>query len=277
MQDTITNYKEFISKESITADIRNFARKILIGSLSATKKINHDNNWIRFPYYHHVFDDERKGFKRQLQYLKNFGDFISMDEACEMIQGKSIKGRYFSISFDDGFFNCFSNMMSITDALNIPVIIYLPTDYIGLRINDPDDRKKILNFYSENQKLIPFLDWDNCKTMLQHKVSFGSHTCSHANLSQITDEEIEIELRLSKKIIEDKLAVECKHFACPWGRPGIDFHPARTSVIAKKTGYTSFATTARGRMTDSDDLLMLKRDHLLSNWENFQLKYFFSV
>jgi peptidoglycan/xylan/chitin deacetylase (PgdA/CDA1 family) len=274
----INTYKDFNSGQRIGTEIRNLARKVIIGGLSPTKNITNETDWIRFPYYHHVFDDERSGFERQLKYLKNFGEFISMDDACSMIRNKKpIDGRYFCLSFDDGFFNCYSNMMNITAGLNIPVIIYLPTDFIGLKISKAGDQEKILRFYAYEQKLVPFLDWEDCRKMLGHKITFGSHTCSHANLIKITDEEIEKELLLSKQKIEKNLGIDCNHFACPWGRPEIDFDPEKTSAIAIKTGYASFATTARGRMTNADDLLMLKRDHILANWENFQLKYFFSA
>lgn len=274
----INNYREFVAKESFNGVLRALFRNVVIRGLSFTKNINDQNNWVRFPYYHHIFDDERIGFKNQLKYLKNFGDFISMDDACRLLSEKSpVKGRYWCVSFDDGFYNCYSNMMEITSALKVPVIIYLPVNFIGLDPAKADDEKRIANFYPENPRLVPFLSWENCKAMLAHQVSFGSHTCSHANLSKITAAEIETELVLSKKIIEDKLGVKCNHFACPWGRPGIDFFPEQTTSIAQKAGYISFSTTARGKMIAGDDLFLLKRDHLLANWENYQLKYFFSL
>jgi hypothetical protein len=57
----------------------------------------------------------------------------------------------------------------------------------------------------------------------------------------------------------------------------VDFDPAVTTPIAQRSGYHSFATTNRGKMQRGDDLYMLRRDHVSANWENFQLKYFFSL
>lgn len=274
----INQYKQFVAEETIRDQLRNRVRKTLVGMLALKKNISNQNNWIRFPYYHHVFDDEKKGFARQLKYLKNFGDFISMDEACTLISDeKKIEGRYFCVSFDDGFYNCFSNMMEISFGLDVPVIIYLPTNYIDLTIEKEQDRKKVENFYPEHPRLVPFLNWNQCREMLAYKVSFGSHTLSHANLSRISEAEIEKELSQSKKTIEENLNRPCIHFACPWGRPGIDFYEEKTTPIAKRTGYKSFATTARGKMNHHSDLYLLKRDHLLAQWENYQLRYFFSL
>lgn len=272
----IKSYSAFKRSEGISGNFRSYARRLAIAALAPKYNILKTNNWIRFPYYHHVFDDERKDFARQLRYLKNFGDFISMDEACDMIKSNdSLNGRYFCVSFDDGFLNCRTNMVEVTSGMNIPVIIYLPTDYIGLSVENEMHLGKIKTFYQEKERIIPFLSWEDCKDLLSRRVSFGSHTCSHANLARLTSDQVELEMINSKKIIEEKLAITCHHFACPWGRSGLDFLPEVTTKLSKQLGYRSFATTNRGAMKNGGDLYLLKRDHLIAGWENFQLKFFF--
>ena len=274
----VTTYRDFNSNKGIKDELRATARNAAIGILSVRKDISKTKNWVQFPYYHHVFDDEKKGFENQLKYLKNYGDFISMDQACALISGdNSMDGRYFCVSFDDGLRSTYSNMAEITNRLNVPVMIYLASSYIGLDNTDPKSVEKIRQFYPEDPKFVPFLSWDECREMLSQKVSFGSHTVNHANLSKISPAEIEVELAKSKEEIEAQLKVTCNHFACPWGRAGIDFDPAITTGIAKKVGYKSFATTNRGIMEKGDDLYQLRRQHLLANWGTYQLKYFFGV
>lgn len=274
----ITDFKDFNPKKNFTKKIRSLARNSTIRILSLSMNISKTKNWIQFPYYHHVFNDEKKGFEKQLKFLKNFGDFISMDQACELITGDDpINGRFFCTSFDDGFSNTFSNMLEVTDKLNIPVIIYLPTNYIGLKQESKEDINKILQFHPKNPKNVPFLGWNDCLEMLKYNVTFGSHTLSHANLSKISIQQVEVELKKSKERIEKELLIQCDHFACPWGRAGIDFDPNITLEIAKKSGYKSFATTDRGIMKKGDDLFQIKRQHLLANWGNNQLTYFFGA
>lgn len=271
----VTTYKEFAGAESAGSQVREFVRNMAVAALSLMKGIN-GSNWIKLPYYHHVLDDERKGFERQLKYLKNYGEFISMDDVWKMVHvDKKIDGRFFCVSFDDGFYNCYTNMMPITHQLDIPVIIYLPTSYINLDINVAADAEKIKMFYPERPRLMPFLNWEQCREMMQSKVSFGSHTVSHANLMRLSAEGIRQELQQSKDILENNLGAVCEHFACPWGRSGVDFNPAITTDIAKQLGYKTFATTNRGTVSTGSDLYQLKRDHLLANWSNYQLKYFF--
>jgi peptidoglycan/xylan/chitin deacetylase (PgdA/CDA1 family) len=276
MIEVINAYKDFEKHQTIADKSRNLIRNLTLRVISLNKSINKSANWIRFPYYHHVFNDERKDFERQLRYLKNYGEFISMDHAVQMI-GSDVKidGNYFCVSFDDGFYNCYSNMMEITDKLQIPVIIYLPTDFIGLSESKEEDLDQLRKFYPEKEGFVPFLSWENCLEMLNHKISFGSHTGSHANLSKLGPIEIENELTRSKKKIEEKLNISCDHFACPWGRMNLDFFPEVTTEIAKRVGYKSFATTNRGKMEQGSDLFLLKRDHVIAEWSNFQLKYFF--
>lgn len=275
--DVVKTYKQFADGQGISALLREQARNIAIAGLSIRKGIN-GNNWIKLPYYHHVFDDERKGFEGQLKYLKNFGEFISMNDVWKMVyEDKQIDGRFFCVSFDDGFNNCYENMMPITQSLDVPVIIYLPTTYINLDSNNPADAEKIQSFYPEKPRLVPFLSWQQCREMLSAKVSFGSHTVTHANLMKLNTEGILKEMQASKHEIEKELGVACEHFACPWGRSGIDFDASITTPIAQKLGYKTFATTNRGAVTVGDNLYTLKRDHLLANWGNYQLKYFFGI
>ena len=275
--ELIRTFKEFNSNESLTEKVRSTVRELAIFGLSQRSSIAASGNWIRFPYYHHVFDDERKDFERQLKYLRNFGEFISIDDVCTMMNDKAaIDGRYFCVSFDDGYRCLYHNMMPITAAMNIPVIIYLPTIYTGLSETNEEDLVLVKDNLPNNSKLLSFLSWEQCREMLDHQISFGSHTKTHANLAGLSPAEIEKELLESKLIIEENLQRDCTHFACPWGRVNINFDPAITTPIAQKLGYQTFCTTDRGKTQKGDDLFQIKRDHLLAHWGNYQLKYFFS-
>lgn len=274
--ELIRTYDDFIFGQSLGQDLRNVSRDFFIRISSINKDISKTKDWIRFPYYHHVFDDERKGFEKQLRFLKNFGEFISINEAIQILnEGAKINGRYFCLSFDDGYRCCYTNMVEIISKLSIPAIIYLPTDFINLNENDSADLQILQANVPGNPKTITYLNWKQCREMLNAGVIFGSHTKTHANLSNLSEDEIMFELKSSKQTIEKELTIDCKHFACPWGRVNIDFKPEITEPIAKELGYVSFATTNRGINIDLQDCFTLKRDHLLAGWGNYQLKYFF--
>jgi hypothetical protein len=87
---------------------------------------------------------------------------------------------------------------------------------------------------------------------------------------------VEAELKGSKQAIETELSRACDHFCCPFGREGIDFLAHRDPDIARRVGYKSFLSGHRGAMTQGGSEMMVKRDHLLAGWGNYQLRYFFS-
>ncbi len=274
--ELVKTYKDFIYGQSPKLKFRNILRSNYLYLKSLGRRLQKPGNWISFPYYHHVFDDERSGFERQLKYLKNVGDFISISDAVNLLTAEEkLNGKYFCVSFDDGYQCLYDNMLPITTSLDVPVIIYLPTDYIGLNPDKEADFKLIKENLPGNPKLLSFLDWDTCKAMQPHKIYIGSHTVSHTNLIDLAEEKLVNELLLSKKIIEKNLESDCLDFACPWGVVYKNFNPEITTPLAKKMGYRSFASTNRGRNTSEKDVFRLKRDHLLANWPNAQLKYFF--
>ncbi len=272
----VTKYKEFTSGDTLKLRLRTKLRSEVINTLALRRKITKSTNWLAFPYYHHVFDDEINGFERQLKYMQNYGDFISIEEAHTMMtSNEGIKGRYFCLSFDDGFQNCYTNMMSVTANNNIPVIIYLATDYINLDLLEKENLLKVKTFDKTVNKVVPFLSWEECKEMLVNQVTFGSHTCGHLNLATLSEEEIGSQLKESKLVIEKELGVECVHFAAPWGRRGLDFDEEILTKLAKENKYKTVVTTNRGKTYHKDNPFLIKRDHLLAKWENSQLDYFF--
>ncbi len=274
--DNIHTYREFSSTVSFRYRIRNLLRNMIIVTRSFNHQISNSTNWIRMVCYHHVFDDERSDFERQLNYLRNFGEFISIDQVYDFVKGNEpIDGRYFCITFDDGFRNTHTNMMPITGVLGIPVIIYLPTGFIDPDTDDPEVLSRLRKFAPKNNKLLPFLGWEECKEMQKHQISFGSHSVTHPMLSQLDYEGVDFQLTKSKKVIEEKLGTPCRHFAVPKGRIGIDFDPVVTEEIAKKCGYHTVVSLGRGKIQKGDNVYLLNREHLIAKWGNPQIKYFF--
>ena len=75
----VRRYQDFSAGRTVTRKLRDLARDGAIRVLSAGRSPNRGSGWIRFPFYHHVFDDEREDFRRQLDFMAGFGDFIGLD------------------------------------------------------------------------------------------------------------------------------------------------------------------------------------------------------
>lgn len=273
------NYSELEKLYPLKRHIRSFIRDMYIFSLSTFSKTDSSKEWIRFPFYHHVFNDEKSGFKRHLKYFKNHGDFISIDRAVEIFEKKEkIGGRYFCITFDDGFKNCVSNALPILVENECPAAFFIPSDYIGCDINKDGDILQKFFAASADDLPIPveFLSWNDCRKLHEAGMTIGSHTCTHVSPAKLNKEQLKSELIRSKQKIEEELRIDCHHFCCPWGQPGKHFKVGIDSLIAKEAGYRSFFTTERGPNFKGTDPLRIKRDHMLAKWRNYQLRYFFS-
>ena len=208
-----------------------------------------DKEWVAFQFYHWVLDDERKAFQRQLKLLRHYGDFISVDDAVAALQSPGgIGGRYFCLTFDDGFKNWFTNAVPILTESDVPAAFFLPTKYIGLDLEG--DWEQIKPFYERSWTqyggYFDFLNWDECRQMAAAGFTLGSHTHSHPRLTNLQPAEAELELSLSKAIIESELGQPCRHFCCPWGKPNKDFDPVLHPNMAQRLGYVSFLTTEDG-------------------------------
>lgn len=273
-------YRDLDRSYPIKRRLRSTARDmaVFLLSLSSSRKSGRSRECIRFPFYHHVFADERAGFARHLRYMRNHGDFISIDEAVNMLEKRErIGGRYFCVTLDDGFKNCVTNALPILIEEKCDAAFFIPTDYIGRDFQkDADICRRFFETSSEAYPVpVEFLDWNDCRKLIEAGMSVGSHTCSHTPIKGLAGEKARSELTGSRRKIEEELKVECRHFSCPWGSPERDFDVERGPLMAKESGYRSFFTTERGPNLIGTDVLRIKRDHMLAGWKDYQLRYFF--
>jgi len=272
----VRTYADFSSHSGGGGRIRAMARDGAVLALSIGRNIKRTSGWIRFPYYHHVFDDERHGFARQLDYLRGFGDFISLDDVVGLLDsGEAIDGRYFCITFDDGFKNCLSNGVPILLDKGAPAAFFMTTGYIDSDLEK--DREKLLGFFDHGKTLMEFLSWQDCRDMAAAGMTIGSHTVNHVRLAKLSEEAVLRELETSKAMIEENLGQMCDHFCSPFGIPDHDYNVARDPGLVRASGYKSMSTTQRGATRQGALPHQLRRDHTLANWGNHQLRYFLSL
>src|SRR5689334_14014446 len=87
--------------------LRNAVRS---GALSLLGRVARDpaGPFLRCVYCHYVFDDQVASFRRILETLQTLGTFVDTATCVAMLGGeRPIDGRYFHLSFDDGFRNVF--------------------------------------------------------------------------------------------------------------------------------------------------------------------------
>lgn len=109
------------------------------------------------------------------------------------------------------------------------------------------------------------LDWDQLRSMQAQDITVGSHTQTHALLTDVRGVALKAELEGSRKILEAELGTKVRHLAYPNGN--FDDVAVRAAVAA---GYESAYTVCRHR--DSEHPLMTIPRTML--WEHSCLDLF---
>lgn len=61
------------------------------------------------------------------------------------------------------------------------------------------------------------LSWEDIRALADEGWEIGSHTVTHPRLTEITPDELRVEIRRSKARIEAEIGRRCTSFAYPWG------------------------------------------------------------
>ncbi len=218
---------------------------------------------LRTLCYHRVTPETARGLDRQLTFLKNYGDFITPDDALQLLSDGGSGGRYFLITFDDGYHDVLANGSPVLAAHNISALMFIITAFLT---DPPTEGPRAGDRY---------FDRDDCQRWIELGMKIGSHSHRHRRFSQLSPEEAWEELAHSRAVLSELLGHEVQHFACPWGAPVETFLPDRDPRLASQAGYTSFFTTTRGGATRGANPYLLPRDVIEPSWGNWQLRYFF--
>jgi len=89
-------------------------------------------------------------------------------------------------------------------------------------------------------------------------VEIGAHTVSHARISALSPEAALDELAQSRRRLNERLGIDIKHFAFPYGRAADC--GARDFLLARQAGFSSAATTRKGLLRPGQDPFSLPRN-----------------
>lgn len=129
----------------------------------------------------------------------------------------------------------------------------MPNDVKELKINEIAQTLKI-EIPATPTSDFAAVSWGQARQMDAGNVQIESHTVTHPILTNIAQNELDDELRTSKKRLEEKLNKEIKHFCYPNGNLN---ETVRKSV--EKAGYESAVTTAYGFVEKGATRFLLNR------------------
>ncbi|TVT47196.1 MAG: polysaccharide deacetylase family protein [Denitromonas halophila] len=195
----------------------------------------------RSTYCHH------KRFARQMAYLARFGyTVLSMDQVLACLRGEQpMPPKAVALTFDDGYENFYEYAWPVLQKHGFPALVYLISDLLG----QPSSW-----FAADGRDTPPLMSAARVRQLHGEGVTFGSHTATHAKLSEQETPRIREEVTRSKATLEDVLGAPVNHFCYPFGS-----HDRRAVDAVADAGYLSATTCIRAPATVADDPLTLPR------------------
>lgn len=184
-------------------------------------------------------------FYRQMLLLKWMGyTGLSMRQLEPYLCGKR-QGKVVGITFDDGYQNNLQHALPALKEFGFSATCYAVSSMIGGQ-NSWDLGIGVA------QK--PLMTKDNWLEWIAAGMDVGSHTKTHVDLTTLSPEAAEEQIKGSKLELESNLGYEVRHFCYPYGR----FNELHMELV-HTAGYISATTTQRGRVQANDNNLKLRR------------------
>ena len=204
---------------------------------------------------YHRFEDKPKDslaikpadFEAQMQALKDNGvTVIPMADFLAWRRGeKSIPEKSAVVSIDDGYISGYSVAWPVLKKFGYPFTMFIYTDYVK---GGPK---------SGGQSIT----WEQLGEMRDAGVDIQSHTVSHSSLNAKkgkTDEQyhawLKDEIAGSKELLEQKLGIQVKAIAYPYG-----LHNDAVRDAVKEAGYEAAFTVYGQRIGPSADPTIIGR------------------
>lgn len=133
-------------------------------------------------------------FSRHLDIIRQIGcKVISMHQ---VVHGSPNSDTEVVITFDDGLISDYAIAFPALQASGCSAEFFVSTSAVGQQ---------------------GYSNWDQLSEMSRAGMSIQSHGHSHVDLKSLSREQVIKELETSKKTLEDKLGVEVKYLAAPFG------------------------------------------------------------
>lgn len=176
-------------------------------------------------------------FEKQIAWLTKEGwRFRRMSELKSM-GGDSVKNVF--VTFDDGYVDNLEEALPVLKKYKACATLYLVAKR-DICLDWPAQRNpdKAGSDLSTEPRLS---DSQVCQLIESGCFEIASHTVTHADLTQLSDIEVDRQLMDSRLILKDKFQIDSSSFCYPFGRylPG---HPE----VVRRCGYASAVTTRQG-------------------------------
>lgn len=166
-------------------------------------------------------------FARHVGWLSRHRTVIDLSSAVERLDpsGRLPKGVA-ALTFDDGFTGVYEHALAILKRAGLPFTVFLVARTLI-------ERDSAIDWVPDSGHRPLPLNLDQVTEMKEAGVGFGSHSLAHRDLTQLSDDECERDLRTSRETLQDLLGMSVPFLAYPAGR-----HDPRVWRTAHRAGYT---------------------------------------
>lgn len=190
-----------------------------------------------------------ENFERDLAYLKNHFQCLSLADLCAGLQNGHLNSPAAVVTFDDGYRDNFTNAVPLLKAAQVPATFFVSTGFMSTSHVFEHDKHESRDF--------PKMTWDDLRVMQNDGFEIGSHTVNHAHMGALSIDKLEAELQESLATLNRELTIRPRAFAFPFGKPR--HIPNRAIGAAHRAGYYSALSAYGGDNRPGADLFRLRR------------------
>jgi peptidoglycan/xylan/chitin deacetylase (PgdA/CDA1 family) len=147
----------------------------------------------------------------------------------------------------------------------VPGCVFVATDFVGTDDRFAHDRDNPAG------RFLDVMSWAELNTLKADGWSFGSHTASHARLSECSGDRLRHELDEPRRALREQLGIDAAVIAFPFGHdPDIS---AEAREAAQGVGHTTMLANQDGENVTGSPSFMLGRfdigaDRIALAWKN---------
>ncbi len=195
-------------------------------------------------------------FASQMRWLHRLGyQGLTMSALLPYVRGEKT-GRVVGITLDDGYLSNLQHALPVLKRYGFSATCYVVSGMLG-QTNAWDAKQGITQ--------TPLMTEKDIHTWVREGMEIGSHTCTHADLTQLSTTDVQQELLKSKHDLENILQRDVTQFCYPFGR----FLPAHEGLV-REAGYLAATTTHRGRAHANDRTTALPRVPVVRSTHSIQ-------
>jgi peptidoglycan/xylan/chitin deacetylase (PgdA/CDA1 family) len=169
---------------------------------------------------------------------------VDLIEALRLLEAGQPPARTLGLTFDDGFADLAEHALPVLTEHGFRATVFITTGVTDGRVAFP---------WYEHQP--PVLGWDEVLELDRAGTfRFEAHTVSHPSLLAVDDAAAEVEIRESRRELEDRLGRPVSAFAYPAGLFG-----DRERRLVAEAGYTAAVSCEPGVNRPETDRFALRR------------------